>query len=84
MSQITLTKYYNDQAKIMLDAADIETTQRFDESHDAAWGPEHGEAKPYTLVTLRDGAVTSEGVGNAYVAETPEQIEAMSVEPGLV
>lgn len=75
MATIVLHRYYNDAA-LSLESGDIKSTKRFSAEDDAQW-PEHIDAKPYTLVELKDGARTSEGAGNAYVKETPEQIKAM-------
>ena len=77
--EITLHKYYNGQA-ITLDADQIDTAVRHSAEDDAKWGADHLiDAKPYTAITMKAGAKTSEGVGTAYVSETPEMI--LSVDP---
>ena len=70
--KITLRKYYNDQV-VSLDRNDIETMERFTAEDDAKWGHIF-DAKPYTAISLKEGKKTSENVGTAYVAETPQEI----------
>jgi len=75
---ITLHTYYNDQA-VQLDPTAIDTIQEYGPEADAAWGPEHGAGLPYTKVSLKAGARTSEGVGNAYVRESQADIIALGI-----
>ena len=74
MATITLHRYYNNLA-IQLDGSDIENLERFSAKDDATWHPE--SPTPFTKVTLKDGTRTSEGVGNAYVKETPAEIRKL-------
>jgi hypothetical protein len=76
MTSIVLHRYYNNQA-LSLNSDDIDTMKRFSAEHDAGFHPL--DPFPYTAITLKKGAKTSEGVGTAYVKETPSEILKLAV-----
>lgn len=76
---IKLHIYFNDDV-VEMDKDHIAEMTRHSANDDAAWGPEHAPYKPYTKVKLEDGQKTSQGVGTAYVSETPEEILSLGNE----
>ena len=75
MAVITLHTYFNGKS-LTLNSDDIDRLKRYTKKDDAAWG--HLDPKPYTAVYLKKGKISSEGVQNAYVSETPQQIRSLS------
>jgi hypothetical protein len=78
MSELSLTVYYNG-APVSLNFNDISTMDRKSIADDAAWG--HLDPAPYTEVRLKEGAVTSAGVGSCFVSQTPDDILHMAMQP---
>lgn len=76
---IKLHIYFNGEA-VEMDKDHIAEMTRHSANDDAAWGPEHAPYQPYTAIKLEEGQTTSQGVGTAYVAETPEEILALDNE----
>ena len=73
---ITLHRYFNGEA-IKLDRTAIASIERFSAKDDAMW--DHMDPKPYTKVTMKEGSTTSDGVGSAFVSETPEEIRKLTL-----
>lgn len=72
--KISLSLFSDESVKIELDIDDIESMERVFASNDTSMHWAQDGAGAYTVITLREGRTTSQGVGIAFVAEDPSEI----------